>query len=233
MKTSLLKLLVVISLSAFLPSCATKLSQSQKSKITSIHIPPATTQRDAYTKPNFTSSDDAAMAGGISGGLGFGLVGGIISEVVVAAESANDARKNKASTDAIAKNVPQDLDRILTEQLLTKMQQDSFFGPRLTKQPVAPAQLRVTITHYSLHSLDDVNFAPVVSAEVVLMIGGNPVRKKSMRYPSGLNQTWATVSRAPLTAYATNVDLLRSHFEASTRQLADLIAADLAKAAAP
>jgi|GEM_PF-1870915 len=232
MKTRLSHLLILfISLS--LPSCATKLTQAQKQKITFIQLPAATTVAGAYTGPNFTSSSDAATGAAMSGAVGFGLIGGILSEVVVAAERANDAKKNKASTEAIAKIIPQGLDRTLTDQLNAQLKKDPFFGPRLTNRMDVPARLRVTISRYGLSSLDDVLFIPAIVSEVDLVIDGKSVRKKIISNPSNHVQIAADVPRAPLASYAADAALLRNHFETSARQLANTIATDLANAAAP
>jgi hypothetical protein len=215
-----------------LSSCATKLTPTQKQKMTTVHMPSATTMAGAYASPNFTSSSDAATGSAMSGAVGFGLVGGILSEVVVAAERANDAKKNKASTDAIAKVVPQGLDQALTEELKARLKKDPFFGPRLSDRVDAPAHLRVTIKRYSLNSLDDVQFIPVIVSEMDLTVEGKSIRKKIISNPTNLMQIGMDVPRAPLTSYAADAKLLRNHFETSARQLADSIAADLAKAAA-
>lgn len=233
MKTPFFYLLVSSVLSLSLSSCATKLTPSQKQKMTTLHLPAATTTLGAYASPNFTSSSDAATGSAVSGAVGFGLVGGILSGVVVAAERANDAKKNKASTDAIAKIVPQGLDQALTEQLNAQLKKDAFFGPRLSDRTDAPAYLRVTITRYSLNSLDDVQFIPVIDSEVDLIVGGQTIRKRIISNPTTLTKVGFNLPRAPLASYAADPVLLRNHFETSARQLADSIAADLAKAAAP
>lgn len=218
-----------------LPSCALKLSSSQREKMTAIQVPDARIKANAYTAPNFTNRSDASNAGMMSAAVGFGLVGALVSEIYVAAERAGDVSQNRSTTAAISKLAPSDLGTHLGEALRQQLKQSSFYGPKLTPRADAPAKVDVLITSFRLASLDDLRFTPVIQADVTVTLNGKSIFKKTFSFPKNLTIRPTKAGPVPhystLRTYAGMPNLLKDHFHLTARQLAQNIAAELIQAA--
>lgn len=233
MKNSLL-LPALVSL--LLSSCAGTFTAAQKEQMTSIHLPGTVTKPEAYLPPNYTSASDRATSDAMSAGLGFGLLGALASEIATGIDRAADAKKHRASADALAKRPPANLDRVFSQELRKLLGQSLFFGPKLTSNTNAPARLNTVIRSFQLASVDDLLFTPVIVIDTDFLINGQSVRKKTytsvsdarMLHTSGLGPV-----RDSLENYAADSKRLQSHFEETTRRLAVQIAQDLGKAAVP
>ncbi|MEQ1751744.1 MAG: hypothetical protein ABL974_20150 [Prosthecobacter sp.] len=227
MKIHHLSALFLVSLLS-LTSCASKLTTAQKQKMTSVYVPPVSTLANAYDSPIFTSKKEASVAQSLNNPAFLGIVGAVVSGIIIAADSARDASANRSSTETIKSHVTKDPGTILTARVLSLLKSDPFYGQRLSASATSPARIEITIPRYLLSSLDDVQFRPMVAAEVNFRLGNQSIRKKGFSNGMSLpGKAPAAVFSAQLTDYAVNPQLLQSHFNEAINDLAETIVQDL------
>lgn len=229
-----LSLSTVVSL--LMSSCAGNFTGAQKAQMTSLHLPGAVTKPGAYLPPNYTSASDRAASDALSAGLGFGLLGALASEIAAGVDRAADAKKYRASADALATRPPAHLDNVFSQELRKCLKESLFFGPKLTSNINAPAKLNAVIRSFQLASVDDLLFTPVIVIETDFLINGQSVRKKTYTSVSDvrvLHKSGLPPMRDSLENYATDSKRLQSHFEETARRLAVQVAQDLGNAAVP
>ena len=229
-----MKKLNIVFLSLLFPglisSFSAPLSKAQKQKITQIHVPAETVRPHAYAKPAVMSNGTAGAIG-LASGLTGGLIGAVVATAVVAGVEAGHAKSNKDLFSMIEANTPKNLGDIVAQKLTDRLKTDPFYGSRVSAEALAPSQVKVEITRYTLEKTG-ANHSPVIFANVGLYLEGKKIRSL-IKMVDGCNGhvTFGAPKRAVLSAptetYAADPRLLLQHYEIVADYLAEDISKDL------
>jgi hypothetical protein len=223
-----LHLLILTSL-ILLNSCATKLSGDQKKQISSVYTPPVVNAVDSYSTPNFVSDGEIATMDAMSNAGMFGFVGALTSGLVIAADSAHDAKINANLTKMINENARKNVNpatrfnRALNELL----KKDPYYGKHLSGNQAAPAKVQFLNLKYFLSSVNDVQFRPIISAQMQFVLNNKVTLKRYISSGMSIQGKKPMVLSDTLMNYAANPNLVINHFDLCAQNMAEAAAAIL------
>lgn len=210
----------LLTLSLF-SSCAQSLSDSEKASLKAIRIPEGRTKSDAYHPPQSITQESAATIGFVSG-LTLGLAGGLIAGAGVAAKQHGFESKHKSEMERIKAGTPVDLGKTVAAELNTTLSKDRFFGPRLKATGPAAGRINVEIVSYLLQKVSGGHHSPSIA--LLGKITGPHGDDCFLAFSGADGYSPAPVGikgcSAPLSVYADNPALLRTHYQQVAAQAA-------------
>ena len=215
------------------PLAVRNLSKSQRGSLGLVNLPAGSMEKDAFQHPQSITLESAQTIGFFSG-FTLGIVGGAIAAATVNAKQNSFEEKNKAEFAKIEAGTPKDLGAVLSSELKSRLMSDPFFGTRLSDKADG-AKLTVTVHGVTLLKVaKDRGYSPAISVSATLTdSAGTKLLLRAVAADGyGFNKKASvTDAIAPLSTYANDPGLLRSHYLKVSAVAVNYLATELGKAA--
>ncbi|MCX6853305.1 MAG: hypothetical protein NTV80_00195 [Verrucomicrobia bacterium] len=161
----------------------------------------------------------------------FGFVGALTSGLVIAADSAHDAKINANLTKMIDANARKNVNPAtrFNGALNELLKKDPYYGKLLSVNQVAPAKVQFLNLKYVLSSVNDVQFRPVISAQLQFVLNNKVTLKRNISNGMLIHGKKPMVLSDTLMNYAANPNLVINHFDLCSQNMAEAAAAILSE----
>lgn len=173
MKAHYFALVTSLAAFCFLPSCASKFSASQRAALSTVAIAGTTVNPEAYEEPyagDIAARNRMAQNASNAGALGY-LVASGLGSAMTGVQNANFKGDNRSYFNAVQKNTPTDLGKVLNSKIKDSVKADNFFRNRVTNS--SPNLVTSEITSYRLLRAGEndeghMTFTPEIYTEIHL-----------------------------------------------------------------